>query len=151
MTNPVLAALEGTLPQLGFGSVERQKVELVGPKLSCKGVMINIGVLGSLRGAILMGMNLEDAKRFASTMMMGMEVNEMDEMAQSAISEMGNMVCANACTRYGEIGIEGLDISPPVLLTGSGGMVTIASPQVVAVTMSVDGIIMEVFVGLNNV
>jgi chemotaxis protein CheX len=148
--NPVLEALAGTLPQLGFQKVEKQGVQLTAPVLACRGVMINIGVLGSLRGSILIGMDVESAKRFASVMMMGMAVTELDELAQSAISEMGNMVCANACTRFSEAGIEGLDISPPVLLVGEGGRVTLAVPKVIAVNFAVDGISVDVYVGLSD-
>lgn len=74
-------------------------------------------------------MSFEDAKRFASKMMMGMEVSELDSLAQSAISEMANMVCANACTQFSKADIGGLDISPPTLMMGTGGMATLPVPQ----------------------
>ncbi|SPF38841.1 Putative inhibitor of MCP methylation, CheC (fragment) [Candidatus Desulfosporosinus infrequens] len=73
-------------------------------------------------------------------MMMGMPMAEFDPIAQSVISEMGNMVCANACTQFSKVGIIGLDISPPLLLMGRNGQATLPVPQTIAVHFSVDSI-----------
>ncbi|WP_211289822.1 hypothetical protein [Sporomusa silvacetica] len=54
-----------------------------------QGVLINVGVLGPVQGAILIGMDIDSAKQFASQMMIGMEVTEFDGLAQSAISGDG--------------------------------------------------------------
>lgn len=93
------------------------------------GVIINIGVTGPLNGVIMIDMASDSAKLFASKMMMGMAVPELDDLAQSALSEMGNMVCANACTQYSMAGISGLDISPPLLLIGKDGRVRLPFPK----------------------
>lgn len=42
------------------------------------------------------------------TMMMGMPVIEFDDMAQSALSELSNMLTANAATSFAEMGISGV-------------------------------------------
>jgi len=57
-------------------------------------------------------------------LMMGMEVSEFDKVAQSAISEIGNMFCANVCTQFSEIEIAGLDISSPTLDGARRGYIT---------------------------
>ena len=131
--NPILQAFTNILPQIGFAKVERKGIALEGAVLKNPGLLINIGVLGPLKGTILLGMDIEAAKQFASKMMMGMPVTELDMLAQSAISEMGNMVCANACTNFAQAGIEGLDISPPTLLIGHDGMVRLSVPKVIVV------------------
>ena len=147
--NPILEAVAGTLPLIGFQSVERKAVVLGGPVISWKGVIINIGMLGSVKGSVAIGMENEAACRFASTMMMGMEVKELDELSQSAISEMTNMVCANACTLFIRDGMEGVDISPPVLFVGEGGKITLPVPKVISVAFMVDDIPVNVHVGLH--
>ena len=81
-------------------------------------------------------------------MMMGMPVAELDPLAQSAISEMGNMVCANSCTNFAEAGIGGLDISPPTMMIGEGGHVMLSVPNVIMVKFSIDNIDVDVYVGL---
>lgn len=146
--NPILESFAGILPQIGFQAVERKGIALEGSNLHYQGILINIGVLGPLKGAILIGMSLDAAKQFASKMMMGMEVAELDSLAQSAISEMGNMVCANACTNFTKAGIHGLDISPPTLLIGDAGQVRLPVPQVIVVKFAVDGIDVNVYAGL---
>ncbi len=93
---------------------------------------MNVAVVGSIKGVLLIGMSFEGAKKFASKMMMGMEVRELDSLAQSAISEMANMVCANACTQFSKADIGGLDISPPTLMMGTGGMATKIESAIIA-------------------
>lgn len=147
--NPILTSFAGILPQLGFQNVEKKGLSLAGSTLTNKGIMINISMVGPLKGAILIGMDLDAAKQFASRMMMGMEVAEFDGLAQSALSEMANMVCANACTNFAQIGVAGLDISPPTLLMGKGGSVMLAAPKVIVVSFSIDGIPVDMYVGLS--
>ncbi|CVK17995.1 chemotaxis protein CheX [Sporomusa sphaeroides] len=148
MINPILEAFVSIVPQLGFQTVEKKGISLKGSILTYQGVLINIGVVGPLKGAVLIGMELDSAKQFASKMMMGMEVPELDSLAQSAISEMGNMVCANACTNFAKAGIDGLDISPPTLLIGNDGQVRLAVSEVLVVNLTVDGIPVNVYCGL---
>lgn len=146
--NPILTAFTTILPQIGFQQIEKISTSLEGSTLDNSGIMINIGVMGPLKGAILIGMDLDSAKQFASKMMMGMPVTELDSLAQSAISEMANMVCANSCTIFATSGITGLDISPPTLLLGPGGQVRLSVPKILSVTFSADGIKVNVYVGL---
>ncbi|SPF49630.1 putative inhibitor of MCP methylation, CheC [Candidatus Desulfosporosinus infrequens] len=149
--NPLIVSFTEILPQIGFQSVERRSLSLIGSTLDYDGVLVHISLVGTLRGAILIGMSLESAKQFASKMMMGMPVMEFDSIAQSAISEMGNMVCANSCTQFSLAGISGLDISPPILLIGCNGQATLPVPQTIAIHFSVDGIDINVYVGLVQV
>ncbi|MDR3591653.1 MAG: chemotaxis protein CheX [Negativicutes bacterium] len=150
MINPILAAFANIIPQIGFQTVEKKAVALQGSVIKNEGVMVNIGVMGPLKGVILIGMDIASAKQFASKMMMGMPVAELDSLAQSAISEMGNMVCANACIQFSQVGIGGLDISPPTLLIGEGGMVKLSVPQAIMVNFAADGIAVNVCVGLSS-
>jgi len=80
--------------------------------------------------------------------MMGMAVTDFDALAQSAVSEMGNMVCANACTQFSKVGIDGLDISPPTLMISEGGQATLPVPQTIVIHFAVDDIDIKVYVGL---
>ena len=148
--NPILAAFADILPQIGFQKVEKKNISLVGSTFNYDGVLINLAVVGSVKGVILIGMDIDSAKRFASQMMMGMEVTDFDALAQSAVSEMGNMVCANACTQFSKIGIDGLDISPPTIMISQGGQATLSVPQTVVIHFLVDNIEIKVYVGLSS-
>jgi len=148
MVNPVLLSFKEILPQIGFQSVEKKNLSLLGANFSYQGIILNISMVGKIKGVILIGMDLEGAKKFASKMMMGMEVQEFDAMAQSAISEMGNMVCANTCTQFAKINIEGLDISPPTLMqSNEPANVTLPVAQVVAIDFLCDEIPVKIYVG----
>ena len=148
LINPILVAFADVLPQIGFEKIEKKKISLVGSTFSYDGVLINLAVVGPIKGVILIGMDIDSAKRFASKMMMGMEVTDFDALAQSAVSEMGNMVCANACTQFSKIGIDGLDISPPTIMIGQGGQATLPVPQTIIIHFLVDSIDVKVYVGL---
>ena len=50
-------------------------------------------------------------------MMMGMPVSEFDELAQSAIREMSNMLTARAATNFTQMGLD-VDITTPQLSIG---------------------------------
>jgi chemotaxis protein CheX len=146
--NPILSAFTEILPQIGFQNITRQKVSLAEAEINSTGVFVNIAFLGEMKGVVLIGMEMSSAVKFASKMMMGMEVTSLDPMAQSAISEMGNMVCANACAKFVQTGIKGLDISPPTLMISEGGKVKLPVPKAVAVRLDVDGISVDVYVGI---
>ena len=148
LINPFLAAFTEILPQIGFQQVEKNKVSLVGSTFSYNGILLNIAMVGSIKGVVLIGMSSDEAKRFASKMRMGMPVNEFDKIAQSAISEMGNMVCANACTQFSKLEINGLDISPPTLMMGQG-QATLPVPQAIVIDFNCDDIAIKVYVGLS--
>lgn len=146
--NPILKAFSDVLPQIGFKKIERLGLSKSGTYLINQGVICNIGVVGKLKGSIVFGMDMDSAKRFASTMMMGMAVTEFDDMASSAIAEMSNMVCANACTNFVGMDIKGLDISPPTVIVGKGGSVRLAAPILLIVKYNVDNINVDLAMGL---
>ena len=146
--NPILLAFAEILPQIGFQEITKKGIALEGATLENPGILINIGVMGPLKGAILIGMSIDDAQLFASKMMMGMPVSELDELPQSALAEMANMVCANACSLFSLAGVAGLDISPPTLLVGVGGQVRLSVPKMLVVKFAADGIAVDVYVGL---
>ena len=90
-------------------------------------IVIMIGVTGEMKGQVMLSLPAESAKDIASKMMMGMPVNELDDMAKSAICELGNMVMGNASTVFSVKGI-GIDITPPTMFQGDFSM-NAASPN----------------------
>ena len=80
-------------------------------------------------------MSEETAKFIASQMMMGMPVETFDEMAQSAISELSNMLTAHTATNITSLGLD-VDISTPSLTVGRDFEVKISDGQYLVVEMS---------------
>ncbi len=85
-----------------------------------------IGVNGDVEGVVLFAMSLNSALKIASQMM-GEAVTEFDEMAASAINELGNMITGNATTALEQNGFQ-CDITPPSLIQGIGNQITTTTP-----------------------
>lgn len=98
--NPILNSFASVLPQLGLPDVEKKGISLRGRFIESPGVVIIVGIIGDIKGNVIYGLSLDDAKRIASTMMMGMPVEQFDELAQSAISELTNMLTATVATNF---------------------------------------------------
>jgi chemotaxis protein CheX len=64
-------------------------------------------------------------------------------MSKSALSELTNMLTANAATALSNIGIP-IDISTPTLLHGKNVSVEMSSNQVLCIELLADGIAVEV-------
>lgn len=86
-------------------------------------LFIMLGVTGEMTGQVFIVFDIETAKDVASRMMMGMPVPEIDDMAKSALSELGNMIMGNAATLLSSGNLM-IDITPPTLGTGSARLVS---------------------------
>jgi chemotaxis protein CheX len=80
-----------------------------------KYIWIQIGITGQMQGDIVFGLHETVALKLVSAMMGGFILLEMDEMGQSAISELGNMISGNASTMLFNQGIR-VDITPPKIV-----------------------------------
>ncbi|MDR3562131.1 MAG: chemotaxis protein CheX [Negativicutes bacterium] len=147
---PFLDAIVKIMPELGFQKVERGRLRVgTDNKIDSLGVMVIVGVTHQLRGNVAYNMTEESARAIASKMMMGMPVSTFDAMAESAISEMGNMLAANAGMLLEKKGIK-VDISPPTLVTG---IICAANPdnlQRLIVEVLIDGMPMEVHLSISS-
>ncbi len=140
---PFVNALGAVMPQLGFQEVRRGEVRLGDGKLMSKGVMVVIGLTDMLRGSIVYNFSRDTARTIASTMMMGMPVPELDDMAQSAISELGNMLAANAGMLLEAQGVS-MNISPPTLIVGESVQARVGTNRRLVVEMFIDNCLLEV-------
>lgn len=110
-------AVLNIMPQLGIEAVAGGEIVECGKNIETSGVVCIVGILGDLSGNVIFSLNESGAKGIASAMMGGMEVLEFDELTQSAISELSNMLAANACIGLAEQGLN-TDISTPTLMQG---------------------------------
>ncbi|MDK2808617.1 MAG: chemotaxis protein CheX [Clostridiales bacterium] len=141
--NPFVESFAAVMPQLGFGAVRKGRLNAKGQELICSGVVIIVGIVGAIKGNVVYSIETEHAKKIASTMMMGMPVVELDDMSKSALSELTNMLTANAATSFSKIGVE-IDISTPTLLYGKNISVKMSSAQVLSIELLADEIPIDV-------
>ena len=149
LVNPFVDAFTTVMPQIGFHEPKRLKMNVRDKNAISKGVSVIVGVTKQIRGNVVYNMSEETAKFIASTMMMGMPVAEFDAMAQSAISEMSNMLTANAATNLTRMGLE-VDISTPSLSIGENFQVKISDSQYLTVEMDLSGHVVELDIAVEQ-
>ena len=138
LVNPFIDAFTTVMPQMGFQEPKRTKMSVKDKVAESLGVSVIVGFTKQIRGNVIYNMSEDTAKYIASTMMMGMPVESFDEMAQSAISEMSNMLTANAATNLTAMGLE-VDISTPSLSVGEKFQIKISWEQYLTVEMDLGG------------
>lgn len=145
--NPFLESFNTVMPQLGF-EVNRKNIELKN-NINGSGVTVTVGITGDIKGNVIYIMNEEVGRSIASQMMMGMEVSEFDDMAQSAISELTNMLTANAGINYSQEGIN-IDISTPVLVRGKDVTINVNTEKIICIEMEVNQATIEINIAIEN-
>ena len=141
--DPFIESFTAVMPQLGYGNIQKGSLSVKGQELINSGVNIIIGIVGKMRGNVVYSIDTESAKSIASTMMMGMPVDELDEMSKSALSELANMLTASAATNFYNLGLP-IDISTPTLLQGENMSIKMSSNQVLCVELMADDNVIEV-------
>lgn len=139
LLRPFVEAITGVMPQLGFASATLKSTDVKGHKMVVSGVVITIGIVGDKKGNVIYTIDMAGAKQIASTMMMGMPVEEIDDMAKSALSELSNMLTANATIKLAEMGVN-VDISVPTFMNGEEIEVSMNAEKVFCVNFDIDGI-----------
>lgn len=145
--NPFIDAIMTIMPQLGFQNIVKGKLSVGDQFVESKGITILVGLTDQLRGNIAYNMTEQTAMQIASKMMMGMPVASLDDLAQSAISELTNMVTGNAATSFEKEGLR-VDISPPSLVVGEQFRAKVSSTKFIIVEMVVDSLLIELNIGL---
>ncbi|MDD3704829.1 MAG: chemotaxis protein CheX [Clostridiaceae bacterium] len=115
--NPFISVSVNLMKMVCNVTAERGKIFIKDSTFSSDNVVIIIGVAGEIKGQVFFSMNNSTACNIASAMMFGMEVKELDDMAKSAIAELGNMIMGNVSTEFFNNGIK-IDITPPTILVG---------------------------------
>jgi chemotaxis protein CheX len=117
--NPFLMASSTILKEMCFVEASIGKPFIKSPAFFEDTLLILIGFTGAMKGQVIIAFEQSVACDIASKMMM-MPVATLDEMAMSAIGELGNMIMGNTATIFSTKGI-GIDITPPTI--GNGTMV----------------------------
>lgn len=80
-------------------------------------VNIVCGITGPIEGQVIYGMTIVTADKVAS-LMLGQPVVTFDQLAASAIAELGNMISGNSITLLSAKGLI-CDITPPTIIRGA--------------------------------
>lgn len=121
LINPFVEAAGRVLGQECGETVSRGKLHRVRSPQTSREVSALIAITGGVAGLVIYSMSVETACGFASRMM-GEPVAELDEISQSAIAELANMITGQAGIMLEQAGFPS-DMSPPVLLLGRGNTI----------------------------
>ena len=128
--NPFITASFAVIEQILGMKAQKGPLAMRPELFTTQQCNILIGVTGKVRGQIIYGMSLTTADKIASVML-GQQVRTFDQLAASAIGELGNMITGNASTLLAEAGFA-CDITPPSIVRGSSlNMTTLAIPALV--------------------
>ena len=127
--NPFVSAAYAVFEAVTHARPERGQVALRNTTFTTQQVTIMAGVTGDVGGAVLYGMSVVTAQKIAAAMI-GSEVPALDDMALSALSELGNMITGNAATLLSQAGYD-LNITTPSLIRGIDVEVSTRSPALV--------------------
>lgn len=97
-------------------------------------VVVLIGLTGAIQGNVTISLRKTLACKIASAMMGGMPVSELDEIAKSAIAELGNMILGNTANIFYKNNI-GIDITPPTVLTGENMQFSSSKSAIVCIPL----------------
>lgn len=98
-----------SLTRTGLGAREQLKTK--------NEVNIIIGLVGDIKGNVVLSMQEKTAMNIASKMMGGLPVSEFDLMSKSALCELTNMVSGRSVSELEKIGVL-TNITPPTLVHG---------------------------------
>src|SRR5579862_1361188 len=128
LVQPYLTAAKDVITRETGAEVTVGKVMLKKPPASTDEVTILIGVTGEIQGVVMIVMSSQTALNIVGHIT-GEKYTDLDEMAQSAVAEMANVISGRGGIGLAQFGRE-TTISPPAVLVGAkgGAISTLAIP-----------------------
>jgi chemotaxis protein CheX len=129
----VQSALDVMSKETGL-PVKRGGLLLEGNPYTTEDVTAVIGISGQLTGSIYLSMAQPTALKIISAII-GQETTDLDELGQSGIAEMANVIAGTAGIQLAEDGIE-TTINPPLVLVGRGARLSTVEIQRLVVPLT---------------
>lgn len=101
---------------LGGADVKRGNLYLKSTAMPVMGVAVLVGLAGDVEGRVLFDMTHDTALNIASAMN-GETLPAFDDLAKATISELANLITAQAVTKLHELNFK-FDLTPPALFVG---------------------------------
>ena len=114
--NPFSEAAYNILSQVLSEDIKRGDLYLKSTCMPVMGVAAIVGLAGDVEGRVIFDMTLDTALKIASAMN-NEELSEFDELARATITELANLITAQAVTKLHDLGFK-FDLTPRALFTG---------------------------------
>ena len=136
LLNPfIISAGEVLQSELGV-KAHRGELRLHKETFVTDDITVLVSVVGDAWGIVMIGLSFETANKVVSHML-GDEINEFNQLAQSGISELGNVIAGHSMTKLGTAGYNA-DISVPTLIIGQGSQISTFDISRVVVPLETD-------------
>lgn len=142
--NTILETFNVTLEQFGVHNIKRCNIQKKNTMFLNLELSTMICFQGQVQGDIALSMPLDTAKRLAS-IMIGMSITSIDDMAKSAVGELSSMIAGSSATKLSSYGLS-TKISPPRVILGNA---EINSFETIAIDFETDLGKIELNIGLN--
>ncbi len=120
--NPFVEASYEIFKEILQVEIKREDIYLKSRVSDLKGISALIHILGYNEGRLLLDMSPNTAIQIASKMT-GENYDTVDDMVINVITEIANMITANAITKLHNRGYD-LDLTPPTIIKGSDVEIT---------------------------
>jgi len=120
---------------MGISGLQRTGLSKKAKLRTDNDINIIIGLVGDIRGNVVLAMHEATACKIASTMMGGMPVEKFDAMPRSALSELANMMAGNSASQLEGLGVK-TNITPPTLIHGQKMISLISQVETIVVTFN---------------
>lgn len=114
--NPFVESAFNVLKEVLNTDIKRGELYLKSTTMPVLGVAALVGLAGDVEGRVMFDMSKQTALAVASTMN-GEQLASFDELAKATITELANMITAQAVTKLHDLGFR-FDLTPPALFTG---------------------------------
>jgi chemotaxis protein CheX len=125
--NPFVEAAFNVLKEVLNSDVRRGELYLKSTSMPVMGVAAIVGLAGDVEGRVLFDMDKDTALQVASDMN-GEKMTVLDDLAKATITELANMITAQAVTKLHDLGFS-FDLTPPAIFTGDNMEVPMEIPQ----------------------
>lgn len=146
IVNPFLESAYTFLKKELNVEVTRGQIRLESSKATSGEVNVAIGVTGDAEGTVAYCMSERTAKSIASGLL-GEPVPVFDDLAESAIAEMGNIITGHAAAGLEEHGYV-CKLSPPIIITGKGVVISTLDIQRLVIPLELPLGYLEICVAL---
>jgi len=149
LVQPYLQAAKEVIGRETGGEVGVGRVAMRKPPASTDEVSILIGVTGQIQGVVMIMMTKQTALNVVSHIT-GEPYRDMDDLAESAVAEMANVISGRGGIALAALGRE-TTISPPAVLIGqSGGNVSTLDIPIFAIPLESTCGVIELQVALRE-
>lgn len=136
--SPFVEASVSVIESVLSTTAERGQLSARPQVFTSQQVNIVCGIAGDIIGQVIYGMSIVTAETVASKML-GQSIVTFDQLAASAIAELGNMISGNSMTLLSNQGFR-CDITPPTIVKGTNVKISTLDTPTLVIPMKIKDI-----------